>query len=222
MSNLLLQVKIFWDTYPIDAILLILSLLGNLILLIKANKNLQFMGKVKHTRCSVQAVIKSSVDISTISLKKKLSNFFKGDFRLISDDGGAFIFKSLKTDNIYHLTLAESVDGGPKNIILKNENAFRINKIGVICGLKQSMKEVQEVINLFSEEKQKTERIHTYIKICPRSKEELIKENIEIKESNNERSFTCTKNMITVTVVGVPKIEDNVKEALKKWLKYFV
>ncbi|MEN7982381.1 MAG: hypothetical protein ABFQ65_02955 [Nanoarchaeota archaeon] len=230
MSSFFAYLKQIWDSYPIEFVVLIISLIWSTILTvnkylpvkIQLNKRFSFFKKIKHTICNINVSINCDKHFSSVDIRKKLSSLLRDDFKMISDNEGKFAFKSFKTNNLYMLEVGESEKENKSHIILKNDNAFRTSRTGRIIGLQESLNQMQEIINLFSKEKEETERISSQIKIFPRKEDELVKDKLEIKMEGKDYFIACTSNMIKIITKGISCSKKSTEKAIYKWIEYFI
>jgi len=230
MNNFFMYLNNIWATYPIEFIILIVSLLGNLLILInkqlpiqfQINKKYNFFKKVKNTICNIDSHIRCDKIIKTSDIKKKLLPELNKSFRLINDDLGLFIFESNNTNITYKLNIGESDNEGESTIVIKITNAFRTGRFGGIKNLNEVLKELQGIINLFSGDKKETENINSQIKIFPKNNLVKKEESIEIKIQNKDYFISCMKEMISIKNKGIPNSENTIYKALNKWKEYFI
>jgi len=231
VNNFFIYLNNIWSAYPIEFIVLIISLLGSFLILInkhlpiqfQINKKYNFFRKVKNTICNIDSSIRCNKTFRISDIKRKLlPEFNNNSFRLISDDGGLLIFESTNTNITYKLNIGENDNEEESTIIIKITNAFRTNKFGGMKNLDKVLEELQKIINLFSGDKKDTESINSQIKIFPKNNLMNKEETIEIKIQNTDYFISCTKEMISIKNKGIPNSKNTIYKALNKWKEYFI
>ena len=233
MLPILTNLNNIWNNYPIEFIILILTACYGLLRLLndflptkyKLNKRLAFFRKIKNTFFSVTVSIPCQAIIKPKELISKFNGFWNGDTRIVKQEDGVIIFKSLKTGASYTIQLGESEDEDKCIVTIESLNGFKINRVGIMQDFKSALEEIQEIINMFSKDKESTEKIITQIKFSLNKKVELKKrEEVQkkIEYESKKCSFACTMNHIKVVNKGMPNLKDSIDNAFFCWIEEYI
>lgn len=233
MWSILTNLNNIWNNYPIEFIILILTAFYGLLRIVndflptkyKINKRLGFFRNIKTTFFSVTVSIPCQSIIKPRELISKFNDFWNEDTRIVKQDEGIIVFKSLQTGASYTIQLAESEDEDKCLVTIESLNGFKINKLGIMQDFKSALEEVQEIINVFSKDKESTEKIITQIKFTLNNKVD-IKRREEVQKKleyeSKKFSFTCSLNHIKVVNQGMPNLKKSIDTAFFNWIEEYI
>lgn len=233
MWNILTNLNNIWNNYPIEFVILILTGFYGVIRLLndflptkyKINKRFAFFKNVKTSLFSVTISLPCESIIKPKDLIPKFKNFWSENTRIVKQEDGLVVFKSLSTGASYTIQIAESEDEEKSLITIESLNGFKINKLGIMQDFKFALEELQEIVNIFSKDKESTEKVITQIKLTLNKKTDIKKkEKVQKKleyESKNY-SFTCSLNHIKVVNLGIPKLKNSIDTAFFSWIEEYI
>lgn len=233
MLSILTNLNNIWNNYPIEFIILIFTAFYGLLRIVndflpskyKINKRYRFFRSIKNTLFSVTVSIPCQSIIKPKELISKFNDFWSEDTRVVKQEDGVIIFKSLKTGASYTIKLAESDDENKHLVTIESLNGFKINKLGIIQDFKSALEEVQDIINVFSKDKESTEKIITQIKFTLNKKVDIKrKEEVQkkLEYESKKYSFTCSLNHIKVVNQGIPNLKNSIDTAFFKWIEEYI
>ncbi|MBU1201290.1 MAG: hypothetical protein KJ583_01450 [Nanoarchaeota archaeon] len=222
-----------WNNYPIEFVILILTAFYGFLRIFndflptkyKLNKRFAFFKNIKTTFFSVTVSIPCQSIIKPKELISKFNDFWSEDTRIVKQEDGVIVFKSLKTGASYTIQLAESDDEDKCLVTIESLNGFKINRLGIMQDFKSALDEVQELINVFSKDKESTEKIITQIKFTLNKKVE-VKRKDEVQKKleyeSKKYSFTCSLNHIKVVNHGMPNLKKSIDTAFFNWIEEYI
>lgn len=233
MWSVLTNLNNFWSKYPIEFLILILTTIYGFFRLLndllptkyKINKRFAFCKNVKTSLFSVIVSLPCESIIRPKDLIPKFNNFWSENTRIVKQEDGLVVFKSLTTGASYTIQIAESENDEKSLITIESLNGFRINKLGIMQDFEFVLEELQEIVNIFSNDKESTEKVITQIKLILNKridvkKKEEVQKKLEYESKNY--SFTCSLNHIKVVNLGIPKIKESIDAAFFNWMEEYV
>lgn len=233
MWSFLTNLNNIWSNYPIEFVILILTTFYGFFRLVndllptkyKINKRIAFFKNVKTSIFSVIVSLPCELLIKPKDLIPKFKNFWSEDTRIVKQENGLLVFKSLSTGASYTIQIAESEDDEKSLITIESLNGFKINKLGIMQDFKVALEELQEIVNLFSKDKESTEKVITQIKLTLNKKTDIKKKEIiqkKLEYESKKYSFTCSLNHIKVVNLGIPKLKEAINSAFFSWVEEYI
>jgi hypothetical protein len=228
MLELLEVMNNFWNNYPIEFLLVIFGWVISICVLInnqlpirfQINKRFSFWRKIEKTMCAVRISISCNKSIEFSDLQNTLSKYWNKETRNVEPKDGTINFNSLRTGSNYKIRLVESDDEDKSTITIENFNGFAVGTFGGLKFFESTIDEIQEIVNLFTKEKELTERVVSSISLTPKKKSN--KENITAQGSCKNCSYKYNFQKIQITNNGFPGLKSNVKNILYEWMSNFV
>ena len=161
-----------------------------------------------------------SIELKKVFESKELSKRFLSlkKVRISRREGGFLSLRSNTSGILYEVRIVEK-DEERSIITVKEMKGICINKFGIIQSFDTS--ELQEMVNLFSEEKAETEKIEAEINLNRGIKGgSSSKKSIKSRENNSY--YSCTIDNIKVVTEGLPKLRESMNKAFSAWIEEFV
>jgi hypothetical protein len=162
-------------------------------------------------------------------MKSIMDSFWNENIKDVMCSDGTISFYSQKSSSHYILQLVEDEEENKNFITIKNLTGFKVNMFG-IWGLDESLDELQEISNLFSNRRKQNDKVIVDVNIIPRKKS-FCSSNLkgeyeeENKINNNEVSkYSCIYSSKNISIVtdGFPKVKKQIKKIFYDWLIRFI
>ena len=232
MWAIIIYLNDIWNGYPIEFILLIVSLPYSIFKFVdthlpvkyKLSKRWYFWKKIEGATCQIKVSIKLRDSITLEQINTRLKPLWESgsfsDIRVANE----LNFNSTSSSSSYSIRVVE--DNERNNsvffVTLNNFGGLEISRFGNIKKLENTINEIQWIIDILNLERARpVDVITTEITITPKLKDRL---NSKISAQYTHDNCSCRFNNTTISITnqGFPSIKENISKIIYDWMEHFI